>query len=46
MAREFHGYAGNNDMFELMSFYNESSDDTKGVYYDDERMVNNDENTF
>lgn len=46
MAREFHGYGGNNDMFELMSFYNESSDSTKGIYYDNEWMVNNDENVF
>ncbi len=46
MGREFHGYAGNNNMFELMSFYNESNDDTKGIYYDDEWMVNNDENAF
>lgn len=46
MAREFHGYSWNNDMFELMSFYDEASDDTKGIYYDNERMVNNDENTF
>ncbi|MCF7835407.1 hypothetical protein K9M48_05195 [Candidatus Gracilibacteria bacterium] len=46
MAREFHGYDGNNDMFELMSFYTESSDDTKGIYYDNKRKINNDENTF
>lgn len=46
MAREFHWYDWNNDMFELMSFYTESSDDTKWIYYDNERKINNDENTF
>lgn len=46
MAREFHGYSGNNTMSELMSFYSEATDDTKGIYYDKKWKINNDENTF
>lgn len=46
MAREIHGYSGNNTMGELMSFYSEASDDTKGIYYDNKWNINNDENTF
>ncbi len=40
MAREFHGYDWDNDMFHIMRFYKESDYNTKGIYYDDERMVN------
>lgn len=40
MAREFHWYTGNNDMFSLMWFYSEYHNDVKGIYYDDEWMVN------
>jgi hypothetical protein len=33
MAREFHGYSGNNNMFDLMRFYGEANDDVNGIYY-------------
>lgn len=42
IAREFHGYQWNNDEFELMNYFSKSQDDTKGLYYDDGRFINDD----
>ncbi|HKL43993.1 MAG TPA: hypothetical protein VJ892_01810, partial [Candidatus Absconditabacterales bacterium] len=42
MAREFHGYHGDNTSKDIMDFYNAGNQDSTGLYYDNGWRVNQD----
>ncbi|HRX63766.1 MAG TPA: hypothetical protein P5060_01540 [Candidatus Absconditabacterales bacterium] len=42
MAREFHGYNGDNTTKDIMDFYNAGNQDSTGLYYDNGWRVNQD----
>lgn len=42
IAKEIHGYTGNNDMDELIEYFSMGKENSTGLYYDDQWIINND----